>query len=44
MSEVAPPQIGEEIWIAPQVGYQTVEEVRELSDDTYLFILTDMDT
>jgi len=37
MGDVTPPQVGEEIWVAPQVGYQTVEEVRELSGDTYLF-------
>lgn len=37
MSGVTPPEVGEEIWIAPQVGYQTVEEVRELSGETYLF-------
>lgn len=37
MGDVSPPQVGEEVWIAPQVGYQTVEEVRKLSGDTYLF-------
>lgn len=37
MSEVTPPQVGEEVWVAPQVGYQTVEEVQKLSEDTYLF-------
>jgi hypothetical protein len=37
MSDVTPPTVGEEVWIAPQVGYQTVEAVQEVSENTYLF-------